>query len=147
VRPPAALALALGLAACAPAGPKLPSAALDQAIAASIGDPTTCVIIAERATGRTVYSYNAGFNCVRALPACDRPGFLSAKQALALAPARREASCNSNADGSRTVGWAEGQVKGAKRDLVYSAVMEGERALPGHEMAARLDDAFAGAGL
>jgi hypothetical protein len=45
------------------------------------------------------------------------------------------------------VGWAEGRVKSARHDFIYSAVMEGQRALPGHEMAARLDDAFANAGL
>jgi hypothetical protein len=144
-----AIFIALVLAACAPSGPKLPSDALDQAIAASIGDPTTCVIVADRTSGRSVYSYNGGFNCTRGLPACDRPGFLSAKQSLAFAalPHGRDASCNSNADGSRTVGWAEGRVKSARHDFIYSAVMEGQRALPGHEMAARLDDAFANAGL
>jgi hypothetical protein len=147
VRPWSAIAAALSLAACAPAGPKLPAAALDQAIGQAIGDPTTCVIIAERTTGRTLYSYNGGFDCTRGMPACDRPGFLSASQAMAFAPAGRAASCNSNPDGSRTVGWAEGRVAGARGDLIYSAVMEGDRALPGHEMAARLADAFASAGM
>ncbi|HEY2178317.1 MAG TPA: hypothetical protein VGH15_07020 [Caulobacteraceae bacterium] len=142
-----ALVFLLVLAACAPAGPKLPTAALDQAIGNAIGDPTTCVIIAERATGRTVYSYNAGFDCTRGLPACDRPGYLSARQAMALADAGRHASCNSVPDGSRTVGWAEGKVNSSRHDFIYSAVMEGQKALPGEEMAARLDDAFNAAGL
>jgi hypothetical protein len=31
--------------------------------------------------------------------------------------------------------------------MIYSAVMEGQRALPGHEMNARLFDAFEAAGL
>lgn len=145
----AALVLVLALAACAPAGPRLPKDALDRSIGATIGDPTTCVLIVDLTTGKTVYSYNGGFNCQRGLPACDRPGFLSAKQALALAtaPGGRDASCNSVPDGSRTVGWAEGRVKSAKHDFIYSAVMEGQRALPGHEMASRLDDDFANAGL
>ena len=138
---------ALSLAACAPAGPKLPAAALDQAIGEAIGDPTTCVIIADRSTGRTLYSYNAGFDCTRGMPACDRPGYLSAKQAMVFAPAGRAASCNSNPDGSRTVGWAEGRITSTKGDFIYSAVMEGDRALPGHEMAARLTDAFSNAGM
>ena len=139
-----ALAATLIVAACAPRGPKLPTPALDQAIGNAVGDPDTCVLIAERATLRVVYSYNAGFNCVRALPACDRPGFLSAKQALAFArlPKGRFASCNSNPEGTRTVGWAEGAVKGSKSDLVYSAVMEGQNSLPGIVMSGRLDDAF-----
>ena len=137
----------LVLAACGPREPKLPVAALDQAIGATIGDPTTCVLIVDRATRKTVYSYNGGFDCERGLPACDRPGFTSAKQALALASAGHTASCNSVPDGSRTVGWAAGRVQSSKHDFIYSAVMEGQRALPGHEMAARLDDDFANAGL
>ncbi|HEY2482618.1 MAG TPA: hypothetical protein VGI30_10540 [Caulobacteraceae bacterium] len=149
MKPLPVILAALALVACGPGEPKLPKDALDQAIGATIGDPTTCVLIVDRATGKTVYSYNAGFNCQRGLPACDRPGFLSAKQALALAaaPGGRDASCNSVPDGSRTVGWAEGRVKSAKHDFIYSAVMEGQRALPGHEMAARLDDDFANVGL
>ena len=138
------------LAACnAPKEPTLKSDVLTAQIETSIGDPNTCVLIVDRATGRTVYSYNDGFDCVRGLPACDRPGFLSARQALALAntPDGRETSCNSVPDGSRTVGWAEGRVPSTKHDFIYSAVMEGDRALPGHEMAARLEENFTNAGL
>lgn len=144
-----ALGLIAFLAACGPRAPKLPSDALTQAIGTSIGDPSTCVLIAERATGKTVYSYNDGFDCVRGLPACDRPGYLNARQALAYAalPGGRMASCNSVPDGSRTVGWAEGKVPSQKHDFIYSAVMEGERALPGHEMAARLEEAFSNVGI
>ena len=146
-----ALALALGLAACAKTagGGGLPSDALDQAIGGGIGDPTTCVVIAERATHKVLYRYGQLFNCVRGLPACDRPGFLTAEQALALADTAdgRGARCPSNADASRRVGWAEGRVVSAKRNLIYSAVMEGDRALPGQEMIARLNDAFEHAGL
>jgi hypothetical protein len=128
---------------------RLPSGALDQAIAQGIGDPTTCVLIADKASGKVLYQYGEVFNCVRGLPACDRPGDLSARQALALAglAGGRETSCASNADGSRMVGWAEGPVGGKSPDLLYSAVMEGQKALPGHEMASRLADAFQSAGL
>ncbi len=89
---------------------------------------------------------------MRGLPACDRPGVMSAcREALALAdtPGRAAApSRPSTADhGTRRVGWAEGRVAGKKRDLVYSAVMEGQRALPGQEMSARLVEAFTNAGL
>jgi hypothetical protein len=151
----AALLLALALAACAKptggagGGEGLPSDALDQAIGGSIGDPTTCVIIAERSSHRVLYTYGQRFNCVRGLPACDRPGFLTAQQALTFAdtPDGRGASCPSNADQSRSVGWAEGRIASSKRDLIFSAVMEGERALPGHEMMARLADAFGAAGI
>lgn len=131
------------------AGGGIPRDALDSAIGAAIGDPSTCVILAERAGGRRVYQYGEDFNCTRPLAACDRPGTLTGKAALALAdtPDGREASCASNPDASRTVGWAEGRVVSAKRTLVFSAVMEGDRALPGHEIAARLADAFSQAGL
>lgn len=124
------------------------SSALEHYIGDAIGDPTTCVIIVDRTTGKTVYQYGQLFNCVRGLPACDRPGSLTAREALKLAtPDGRGASCNTTPDGSRTVGWAEGPVQSSSRHLVYSAVMEGQRALPGHEMNARLFDAFSKAGL
>jgi hypothetical protein len=127
----------------------LPVDALHDAIAVSVGDPSTCVLLADRLTGKVVYRYGEAFNCVRGVPACDRPGAMSATQALALASTAggRAASCPSNADGSREVGWAEGRAASKTRDLVYSAMMEGERALPGHEIAARLDEAFRKAGL
>jgi hypothetical protein len=87
--------------------------------------------------------------CDRALPACERGGTLSVDGALALAgrPGGWFASCPSTPDGARTVGWAAGPAPRARRDLVYAARMEGERALPGHEINARLGDAFAAAGL
>jgi len=141
----------VGLASCAPKPPGalLPVDALDHAIGDVIGDPATCVLLAEPATNRVVYRYGQSFNCLRGLPACDRPGFLSATQALALAkaPGGRAASCNTSADGSRTVGWAEGHAPSGSRDLNYSAVMEGQTAMPGHEISARLEQAFRNAGL
>lgn len=144
-----AAALALCLTACARPQGGVPGDALDQAIGRSIGDPTTCVIIADRTSRKVLYTYGQRFNCLRGLPACDRPGFMNAQQALGLADVAdpRGASCPSNAEGSRNVGWAEGRVSGAKRDLIFSAVMEGDRALPGQEMIARLNDAFGDAGL
>ena len=150
----AAVALALG--ACgkvsgsgAAPGATLPADALDHAIGDVIGDPTTCVVIAERATHRIVYRYGERFNCVRGLPACDRPGVMSAENALALADTAdgRGASCPSSPDGTRRVGWAQARISSPKHDLIYSAVMEGQRALPGQEMMARLAEAFANAGL
>lgn len=169
MRPPgiatAGLMLALALTACSKPSPstnsgggvggilgggdKLPSDALDDAVAKAIGDPATCLLIARASDHKVLYRYGDGFNCVRGLPACDRPGALSAEGALALAtPAGRTKSCDSTASGDRTVAWAEGKVKSThQRDLVYSAMMEGQRALPGIEMAARLDEAFADVGL
>jgi len=145
-----ALAAALVLAACGPrSGQGLRTNQLDTQIAAAIGDPSTCVLLADARTGQVVYRYGDDFNCVRALPACDSAGSLNAHAALRFAsqPGGRMASCASLPDGSRTVGWAEGRVNSTKRDLVFSAVMEGQRALPGHEINARLYDAFQKAGL
>jgi hypothetical protein len=144
------IAIAALLGACTPrAGKGLHDTRLDNQIAAAIGDPTTCVLLADRVTGKVVYRYGDDFNCSRGLPACDAPGLLNAKTALQFAtrPGGRFASCASLPDGSRMVGWAEAPVQSSKRNLVYSAVMEGQRALPGHEMNARLFDAFSKAGV
>ena len=151
----AVVAIAILLAACAPHGGGatsaggLPTTQLDNQIAAAIGDPTTCVLLADAATGKVLYRYGDDFNCARGLPACDAPGLINDKTALQFAtrPGGRFASCISLPDGSRQVGWAEGAVQSTKRSLVYSAVMEGQRALPGHEINARLYDAFQKAGL
>jgi hypothetical protein len=138
--------------ACAPAPPSaqgLNRNALDAAIGAAIGDPATCVLLADRASGQVVYRYGEAIECARALPACDRPGTMTVQGALTFATVAggRFASCPSVPDGSRTVGWAAARAPNAKHDLVYSAVMEGQRALPGHEINARLGDAFAAAGV
>jgi hypothetical protein len=144
-----ALSLVTAAGCSGPQKSALPTDALDQAIGEAIGDPNTCLLLADRASGKVVYSYGAPFNCIRGLPACDRSGYMSAKQAVALAgtPGGRKASCPSNADSSRMVGWAEGKVASQTRDLVYSAMMEGQTALPGQEINARLYDAFQKAGL
>ena len=42
--------------------------------------------------------------------------------------------------GSRGVGWAAGPIQGT--DMVYAAMMEGDRSFPGRMMAERLDAAF-----
>lgn len=145
----AGMATGLLAAACARQdGAALPSTQLDQAIGTAIGDPTTCVLIADRATGKIRYRYGQLFNCVRGMPACDRPGFLNAKTGLKLAavPPRGE-SCPSSPQGTRRVGWAEGVIGGTSGTLIYSAVMEGDRALPGHEMNVRLYDVWTKTGL
>lgn len=146
----AVLALTGCARAAGPAGADgLPGGTLDHYIGDSIGDPTTCVVIADRPTRKVLYRYGQVFNCVRGLPACDRPGVMSAQNALALADTAdgRGASCASTPDGTRRVGWAEGRIASKKRDLIYSAVMEGQRALPGQEMMARLSEAFGNAGV
>ena len=141
---------AVGLGACTPKSAQgLKTSQLDSAISQAIGDPSTCLLLADAKTGQVIYRYGTDFNCARTLPACDFSGVINAKAALQYAtrPGGRLASCPSTPDGSRMVGWAAGRVQSAKRDLLFSAVMEGERALPGHEMNARLFDAFQKAGL
>jgi hypothetical protein len=149
-RTPLLCALLALAAACTPkSGQGLDHDALDAAIGRAVGDPATCVMLADRASGKVVYRFGDGIECARTLPRCDGPGTITVQGALALAtqPGGRMVSCPSNADGSRTVGWAAGKVPNTKRDLIYSAVMEGERALPGQEIAARLADAFGNAGV
>ena len=141
-----AAALLPALAGCTPRAARgLPEEALNGAIGEALGDPNTCVLMADRASGQVVYRYGAASTCSMAWPACDGPGTLQAADALRLAtPQGRLKSCDS-APGRR-VGWAAGQAPGT-RALNYSAVMEGERALPGIEIQARLEGAFRRAGL
>lgn len=149
------LAFILVLAGCTQGGggkgaSSLPDFDLDTQVGRAVGDLSTCVILAERKSGKTLYTYGDAPNCARALPACDRPGTLTAKQAVPLADSLegRRASCDTRPDGSRSVGWAQGRVSSAAgRDLTYTAVMEGARALPGMEMENRLKQAFKNAGL
>ena len=145
----ALLIAALGaatLAGCTPRSAEgLPETALNDAIGQALGDPNTCVLLADRASGQVVFRYGAPSTCAAAWPACDRAGTLQASDALRLAtPEGRLKSCESGP--GRRVGWAAGQAPGT-RALNYSAVMEGERALPGIEIQARLEGAFRRAGL
>ena len=131
----------LSLAACAPGAPKgVDKVKLDAAVSDAIGDPASCLLLAERASGRIVYRYNTATACDRALPACDGPGLRKVKD-LAEATAKdgqaRQLSCNSTADGSRGVSWASGVLPA--KGLVYAAMMEGTRAFPGRMMAARIE--------
>jgi hypothetical protein len=151
----AALALAAGaLCACGPSAPKgVDKEKLDEAVSKAIGDPASCLLIAEQASGRLVYRYNSHIACDRELPACDAKGMRSIDQLLAATRKDgqpRQLSCYSTADASRGVGWASGVLPGptpGKEPLVYAAMMEGDRSFPGRMMAERLDNAFARVGL
>ena len=150
------LAALLGLAglvlsACTPTAPKgVDKEKLDEAIAGAIGDPSTCLMLAEQDGGRRVYRYNNHGACDRALPACDRAGTRKLDDLLkdTLKDGQpRALSCNTDANASRGVGWASGVIAGKNGPLVYAALMEGDRALPGRMMAERLERAFTKAGL
>jgi hypothetical protein len=136
-------------AACAPgAPPGVDKAKLDEAVSRAIGDPMTCVMIAEAGTGRVVYRYNTASVCARTMPACEGAGERGVGDLVALTAKDgkvRTLSCDTTVDGSRGVGWAAGPIAG--KPLVYAAAMEGERGFPGRIMAERLERGFKAAGL
>ena len=148
-RASAALALAgLALAGCGSQLPKgVDPSKLDEYVSDAIGDPNTCVLIGRQGSGEIVWRYNTHTTCGRTLPACDTPGTRTVGDLLK-ATARdgqpRTLSCDSSPDRSRGVGWASGPIAGHK--LVYAAVMEGQRALPGRIMAEKLEGALQDAG-
>jgi hypothetical protein len=146
---PALMLLALALAACGPSAPRgVDKDKLDEAVSSAIGDPASCLLIAEQATGKIVYRYNTHTACARELPACDAPGGRTVDELLKLTVKDgqpRVLSCNTLADASRGVGWASGPIPG--KGLVYAAMMEGDRSFPGRMMADRLSGAFKDAGL
>lgn len=150
--------LALGfvsvLAACAPPSPKgIDRQALIEAVGGSIGDPGACVLLVERGSGKLAWRYGMAPVCKFQRPSCEAGGGTLSVDALAQAAAKgdvRQVSCP-NPNGPGSVAWASGPVsvrdKAAHGDLVYAAGMEGERALPGMEIARRLEGALARAGL
>ncbi|MBU1378562.1 MAG: hypothetical protein KKE02_15220 [Alphaproteobacteria bacterium] len=116
---------------------------LDAAVSQAVGDPSSCVLIAKAGSGKTLYRYNSATACAQEFPACDGPGtrkLSSLLEATAKDGQPRQLSCNTQADASRGVGWAAGPIAGT--DLVYAAMMEGDRAFPGRMMADRLEGAF-----
>jgi hypothetical protein len=141
---------ALALCACSPTAPKgISKEALDTAVSGAIGDPNTCVLIGKAGSGQAVYQYGTHVTCGKAWPVCAgadnrTPQALLKETARAGAPL--QASCRSNADGSRGVGWSAGPVEG-HTDLVYVAVMEGASTPPGVIIADKLKSAFKRAGL
>jgi len=142
---------ALALGACSPGAPKgVDKDTLDAAVSRAIGDPASCLLIAEQGSGKLVYRYNTHTACARALPSCA-PGAPPTSTVDQLLKATlkdgqpRTLSCSSTADASRGVGWASGPIPG--KGLVYAAMMEGDRAFPGRMMADRLGRAFKDAGL
>lgn len=147
---PLSAMLLLALAACGPKAPEgVDQARLDAEVSQAIGDPATCVLIAEAPGGKVVYRYNSHTACDRPLPACDVAGertLADLVKRTAQDGQARALSCSSTVDASRGVGWAAGPVPG-RPGLVYAAMMEGDRAFPGRMMAERLARAFRDAGL
>jgi hypothetical protein len=147
----ASAALALVVLALAGCGPRLPKGVdaekLDSSVSAAIGDPQTCVLIGRQRSGDVVWRYNTHTTCARSLPACDAPTTRAVGdllKATAKDGQPRTLSCDSSPDGARGVAWASGPIAG--HPLVYAAVMEGQRALPGRIMAEKLEGALQDAG-
>lgn len=141
------LILTLAFAACSPQAPEgVDKRVLDAAVAEAIGDPSTCVLIAERGGGQ-VYRFGTHRVCGRRLPACGPGPNRTVGELLDEAAAGRAfvpASCRSLAR-NRGVAWAAGPIAG--RPLVYAAVMEGPNIPPGLVIADKLESAFERAGL
>lgn len=149
----AALSLCLTVSACSPAIEGVDEADLADAVGAAIGDPNTCVMLVN-ADADVVWRYGNYITCARQLPSCAADGEIIVLEDLAKAAAAgdvRTISCPSRADNSADVAWASGPVEAGEgtvhEPLAYAAVMEGERALPGRVIDARLKRAFAAAGL
>lgn len=144
--------VALSLGGCAPKLPEgVDSAALNQAVGRAIGGPSTCVEIADR-TGKLVWRAGGYITCSRDLTDCaGRSVTAGTLLDEAIGKPARFVSCPTGTGGVNTVGWALGPVPVSPgkpdRGLTYVAVMEGERALPGREVQARVERAFARAGL
>ena len=137
-------AVLLLLAACSPSAPPgVDADELEAAVSRAIGDPASCLLIARAGSGQRLYRYNSATACDRELPSCEGPDAVKIAAVLDRAVKDRQVrqlSCNSQADGSRGVGWSAGPIAGT--DMVYAAMMEGDRALPGRVMSDRLESAF-----
>lgn len=112
---------------------------LTDTVGAVIGDPATCVILAQKGTGKVLWRSSRRQVCAQERQACTRPG-LTTPEAL-IKDAAKGLTLQT---GCESVSWAAGPTPRA--DIVYAAVMYGERALPGREIAYRLDSAFKTAG-
>ena len=136
-----AVAVLMMLAACAPKGPEgVDPDILAQAVGQSVGDPGTCVVLAERETGKIVWKSAKSYVCARTLPSCVTSAERSVEDL-----AKEAAKGGVLMTGCSNVTWAAGPTR--RENLVFAAVMQGERALPGIEIARRLDKAFERAGL
>lgn len=151
--PLAALVLGFALAACSPTLKGVDESALQDSVSRAIGDPSTCVLLVD-SKAHILWRYGTHMTCARDLPACDKAGDTQTIEDVARRAARGEQaaiSCPSSPDGLRSVGWASGPVQSSPHakhpPMFFAALMEGERALPGREITARLNDAFSEAGL
>lgn len=131
----------MALTACGPSGPKgVDKDLLAQAVGEAVGDPGTCVVLAERGSGKVLWRSTQPIVCARSLPSCVTP-----EKTTVEVLADKAAQGGALVTGCADVGWAAGPTR--RQDVVFAAVMQGDRALPGVEIARRLDGAFERAGL
>lgn len=132
----------LTLAACGPKGPPgVDTQVLAQEVGDVVGDPgSTCVVLIEADSGKVLWRSAKVYVCARELPACTSAEAISVEEL-----ARRAAKGAAVQTGCSNVSWAAGPTR--RKGVAYAAVMQGERAFPGREIARRLEGAFERAGL
>ncbi len=135
------LVCGVALASCAPKPPSgVNEEALWNALGDAVGDPNTCVVLAQAKTGKVIWKYQALNECGRDLPTCSTAGNRTAID-LAKLVAGNGASVT---EGCSNVSWAAGPTP--RTGVVYSAVMQGGRALPGMIIADKLENVFKATG-
>lgn len=138
---------ALAAAGCSP---KLPAevnkAALESAMSAAVGDIGACVILVRKSDGAALWRHGSYDACHAKLPTCTASGPASASSRVreAAAGGLVTASCASDTPGM-SVAWVIGPAGKPSSGLAYVALMQSadERALPGRELAIRVQGAFA----
>lgn len=139
--------LSLALIGCGPKAPEgVEKRVLDAAVSQAVGDPGTCVLIAEQGGGQ-VYRFGTHTVCGRRLPACAGEAVRTVGDLLDRASRADQvetASCASQTPGRR-VAWAWGPIQGAP--YAYAAVMEGPNTPPGIVVDDKLQTAFRSVGL
>ncbi len=129
------------LAACGRLPDGVDKTVLMDNVGRAIGDPATCVVLAQAGTGKVLWRSSNLTVCGVERQACTRPGTTTV-MALVDAVAKGAPPVTT---GCESVSWASGRT--SREGVVYAAVMYGERALPGMEIARRLEGAFEEAGL
>ena len=130
------------IAACSGKLPEgVDKAVLLQNVGAAIGDSATCVVLAQASSGQVIWRSSSMTVCSVGRQACTKPGETTVLK-LAEDVAKGAPPVTT---GCESVSWAAGPT--TREGVVYAAVMYGERALPGMEIARRLEGAFKDSGL
>jgi hypothetical protein len=142
----------VGLAfSCAPKPPAgVNGAALETAMSKAVGDIGVCVMVVKTAGGEPVWTHGTFDNCHARLPTCAGGPAASAADRAPKAAAGEVStnSCSSDTPGM-SVAWTLGPAGSTSKGLAYVAVLQSpdEKALPGRELAERVNGAFTDGGL